>query len=50
MTSAIFSYILYASIGIYAVGLARLILQKAGLRNKRWLSAAFYLLASFYAR
>ncbi|GFD74722.1 DNA mismatch repair protein [Alteromonas marina] len=41
MTSAIFSYILYASIGIYVFGLARLILRKEGLRNKRWLSAAF---------
>ncbi len=41
MTSAIYSYFLYASLGVYAVGLARLFLQKEALGNTRWLTIAF---------
>ena len=41
MTSAIFSYCLYALLGVYAVGFVRLFVQKVNLSSTRWLIGAF---------
>ena len=41
MTSAIYDYFLYALIGIYIIGFARLFVQKVNLSSARWLTAAF---------
>jgi AraC-like DNA-binding protein len=41
MTSAIFSYCLYALLGVYAVGVLRLFVQKVNLSSTRWLIGAF---------
>ena len=40
MTSAIFSYCLYALLGVYAVGFVRLFVQKVNLSSTCWLIGA----------
>ncbi len=49
MTSAIFSYCLYALLGVYAVGFVRLFVQKVNLSSTRWLIGAC-VLATFHVR
>jgi len=41
MTSANYDYFLYALLGVYLCGFARLFVQKVNLTSTRWLTAAF---------